>query len=135
VIRTVILAAALVLTVVFMLSSPAGAARPLHPCSKAAIRLSKGEFLSASTVRPSCVGAALMASDIYYDASQRFPRDLPRHYVAYAHGTNTAGDPSARYPCTISNRFIKTRDGEYRRTTAVCTNIRGDGFRYVFDMA
>jgi hypothetical protein len=94
-----------------------------------------GEYLSASSVRPGCYGAALMASDIYYDATKRFPRNLPRKYTAYAHGTNTAGDPRAIYRCKITNKFVKTRDGGYRRTTAVCLNVKGDGFTYVFVMA
>jgi hypothetical protein len=76
-----------------------------------------------------------MASDIYYDAMKRFPRNLPQKYVTYAHGTNTAGDPRAAYRCNTSNKFVKTRDGEYRRTTADCVNVKGDGFTYVFDRA
>ena len=76
-----------------------------------------------------------MASDIEYAARRRFPRPLPRRYLAYAHGTNTAGDPRARYRCAITNKFI-TREGHpVRRTTARCTNVKGDNFLYVFDMA
>lgn len=95
--------------------------------------LSEG-WLAATSRRPNCYGAALMAGDLYYDASSRFPR-LPKVYMAYAHGTNTAGDPRAVYSCKLSNRFKLNRYGdEWRRTTALCTN-RWGGFRYVFDMA
>ena len=76
-----------------------------------------------------------MASDIYYAADRHHPRSLPKRYVAYAHGTNTAGDPRAVYPCAISNKFITTRNAEWRRTTALCVNTKGDSFTYVFDMA
>ena len=76
-----------------------------------------------------------MAGDIYADAERRFPQNLPQRYTAYAHGTNLAGDPRAVYRCTITNNFVHTRDGEYRRTTALCINVKGDNFKYVFDMA
>ena len=74
-------------------------------CSKVYLQELSAVSLSASRVPPNCGGAALMASDIYYDAARRFPRPLRGRYVAYALGTNTAGDPRARYRCTISNRF------------------------------
>jgi hypothetical protein len=128
---------ALFAAIALAFSSNAGAVRPRYTCSRAIQRAVglQAVSLSASRVRPNCYGAALMASDIYYDATKRFPRSLPKNYVAYAHGTNTAGDPRAVYRCAISNKFIKTRDGEYRRTTAVCINVKGDSFAYVFDMA
>jgi hypothetical protein len=75
-----------------------------------------------------------MAGDLYSLASNRFPR-LPKVYTAYAHGTNTAGDPRAVYRCKLSNQFqFGSHGDEWRRTTAHCTN-RWGGFRYVFDMA
>jgi hypothetical protein len=76
-----------------------------------------------------------MASDIYAAASRRFPRNLPTPFTAVAHGTNTAGDPRARYRCRVSNRFIRTSNGRFRRTTALCVNVSGGNFNYVFDMA
>jgi hypothetical protein len=110
-----------------------GTARLRHPCPKHYTRNTGS--LSATAFSPGCGGAALMASDIYYDATRRFPRPLPKRYVAYAHGTNTAGDPRAVYRCSISNQLVRTRDGAYRRTTALCLNSAGDSFKYIFEMA
>jgi len=76
-----------------------------------------------------------MASDIHAAASKRFPRNLPTTLTAVAHGTNTARDGRDRYPCRISNRFVRTRNGRFRRTTALCVNVSGGNFNYVFDMA
>jgi hypothetical protein len=130
-------AAAFFAVIALASSTSAGAARPRHACPKSVMRelALSGIYLSASSVRPGCYGAALMATDIDADAHKRFPRALPQKYTAYAHGTNTAGDPRAVYRCNISNKFVKTRDGGYRRTTAVCLNVKGDGFTYVFAMA
>jgi|SRR4029450_8904126 hypothetical protein len=115
--------------------SGASSARPLQTCSRSTMKQEGlSGSLAATSWTPSCGGAALMAGDLYYDASSRFPR-LPEVYMAHAHGTNTAGDPRAVYHCKLSNRFKVGRHGdEWRRTTALCTN-RWGGFRYVFDMA
>ena len=75
-----------------------------------------------------------MASDIHANASRRFPRNLPTTLTVLAHGTNTAGDPRARYRCRVSNRLIRTTNGRFRRTTALCVNVSGDNFTYAFDM-
>jgi hypothetical protein len=109
--------------------------RPRHSCTSPEVRkaLSAGT-LTASFHSPSGIGAALMASDIYYAATKRFPRALPKRWVAYAHGTNRAGDRSAVYPCAILNRFIETPTAR-RKTTALCINYRGDSFMYTFVMA
>jgi hypothetical protein len=111
------------------------AERPRYKCSKLYTRRISAVWLSASRVRPNCGGAALMAEDIHYDAARRFPRPLRTGYVAYAHGTNTAGDPRARYRCSISNKLIIREGHPVRRTRALCTNVKGDSFLYVFDMA
>jgi hypothetical protein len=135
--RIVLALMAVVLNAVLLLVMAAtlDAARPRYKCSKVYTRHMSAVLLSASRLRPNCGGAALMGSDIENNAQQRFPRPLRSGYTAYAHGTNTAGDPRARYRCAISNRFI-TRDGHpVRRTTAPCVNVRGDNFLYVFDMA
>jgi hypothetical protein len=91
--------------------------------------------LSASSVHPSCGGAALMASDIHAAAARRFPRNLPTTLTAVAHGTNPARDPRGRYQCRVSNRFVRTKTKHFRRTTALCVNVSGGNFNYVFDMA
>ena len=109
--------------------------RPRYKCSKRYTRYISAVRLSASRVRPNCGGAALMAEDIHYDAERRFPRPLRTGYRAYAHGTNTAGDPRARYRCSISNKLIIREGHPVRRTRALCTNVKGDSFLYVFDMA
>ena|SRR5215208_4028811 len=44
-------------------------------------------------------------------------------------------DPRARYRCTISNRFYTAEGHPVRRTAALCANVKGDSFRYVFDRA
>jgi hypothetical protein len=130
------LVAGLLVAALLLVLPPTGdAARPRYKCSKSYTRHISAVLLSASRVRPGCGGAALMASDINYDASRRFPRPLRTGYVAYAHGTNTAGDPRARYRCTISNRFITRYGHPVRRTRALCTNVKGDNFLYVFHMA
>jgi hypothetical protein len=103
--------------------------------SKLYTRRISAVWLSASRACPNCGGAALMAEDIHYDAERRFPRPLRTGYMAYAHGTNTAGDPRARYRCAISNKFIIREGHPVRRTRALCTNVKGDSFLYVFDMA
>lgn len=115
--------------------SSASSSGPLHTCSRSTMKqLNLSGWLAATSWNPSCDGAALMAGDLYELASSRFPR-LPEVYTAYAHGTNTAGDPRAVYSCKLSNRFkYDSNDDEWRRTTALCTN-RWGGFRYVFDMA
>ena len=87
--------------------------------------------LAASTYSPSCVGAALMASDIYYAAYNR-SREMPKRYRVVAHGTDTAGDRRYVYQCTISNKYRGVGEVEYRIVTALCLNFRGDGFKYVF---
>jgi hypothetical protein len=76
-----------------------------------------------------------MASDIYAAAARRFPRNLPTTLTAFAHGTNTTRDPRARYRCRVSNRSIQTKSGRFRRRTALCVNVSGGNFNYVFDMA
>ena len=76
-----------------------------------------------------------MASDIHAAASRRFPRNLPTTLTALAHGTNAARDPRSRYQCRVSNRSIRTTKGKFRRTTALCVNVSGGNFNYVFDMA
>jgi len=130
------LGAAVVGVVLFLvLPATVDAARPRHACPKSYIRKVIGVSLSASFFRPGCTGAALMASDLREAAERRFPRALPSRYTAYAHGTNTAGDPRARYRCAISNRFYTAEQHPVRRTTALCVNVAGDNFRYVFDMA
>jgi hypothetical protein len=117
------------------LPATADAARRRQACSKVYLQELSAVSLSASRVPPNCGGAALMASDIYYDAARRFPRPLRSRYVAHALGTNTAGDPRARYRCTISNRFYTAEGHPVRRTAALCANVKGDSFRYVFDRA
>jgi hypothetical protein len=130
------IALVLVAAALFGLPSAAYAARPRHSCSKVYTKyLPSVVSLSATTFSPGCGGAALMADDIYTDASKRFPRSLPETYVAYAHGTNRAGDLRAVYPCKIRSTFVKTRDGGHLHTTAFCLNVKGDSFTYVFDMA
>jgi hypothetical protein len=135
--RNVLASAVAVLGAVLLLVLPAtvDAARPRHACPKSYTRTILGVSLSASFFRPGCGGAALMASDIRHAAARRFPRALPNRYTAYAHGTNTAGDPRARYRCAITNRFYTAEQHPVRRTTALCVNVAGDNFRYVFDMA
>jgi len=76
-----------------------------------------------------------MASDIYANASRRFPRKLPAALKVSAHGTNTAGDARARYQCRVSNKLVSTRSGHFRRTTALCVNVGGDNFVFAFDTA
>src|SRR5262245_11468273 len=81
-------------------SANAATVRPRHECSTKYLRMAgAGVLLFASTYSPNCGGAALMAGDIYYAATKRFPRTLPERYVAHAHGTNTAGDRSAIFSC------------------------------------
>ena len=115
-------------------STTAARLRPRTGCSKSLRRAAMAVALGASSVRPSCAGAALMASDIHANASRRFPRNLPATLTVFAHGTNKAGDPRARYRCQVSNRFIRTGNGRFRRTTALCVNVGGDNFTYAFDM-
>jgi len=127
---------AVVAVLAAVLASTADATRPRHPCSKRYTRyLVDVVSLSATVYSPGCGGAALMAGDIDSHATSIFPRSLPKRYVVIAHGTNRAGDPRAIYRCAISDRSVKTRDGYYRQTTALCRNVKGDSFKYVFDMA
>jgi hypothetical protein len=76
-----------------------------------------------------------MASDIHAAASRRFPRSLPATLTVVAHGANAARDPRDRYRCRISNRSIRAKSGHFRRTTALCVNVSGGNFNYVFDLA
>ena len=76
-----------------------------------------------------------MASDIHATASRRFPRNLPTTLTVFAPGTNPARDSRARYQCRVSNRFVRTSSRRFRRTTALCVNVGGGNFNYVFDMA
>jgi hypothetical protein len=78
------LVAGLLVAALLLVLPPTGdAARPRYKCSKSYTRHISAVLLSASRVRPGCGGAALMASDINYDASRRFPRPLRTGYVAY----------------------------------------------------
>ena len=116
-------------------STTAARLRPRVPCSGSLRRAAMAVTLLASSVHPSCVGAALMASDIHAAASRRFPRNLPTTFTAFADGTNTSRDSRARYRCRISHRLISARNGQFRRTTALCVNVSGGNFNYVFDMS
>ena len=111
--------------------APASETLPRYACSAKYTREIgiSAVALSASPDRPNCGGAALMASDIEYDARRSFPEPLPSSYQAFAHGTNTAGDPRASYQCSIS-----TTGDVVLRTKALCVNPAGDSFLYLFDV-
>jgi len=111
--------------------------RPRHSCPRSVIHETVPEgtiSLAASAHSPDCVGAGLMAEDIYVLAVKQFPR-LPKKYVAVAHGTDRAGDRSALFPCTLHSKFVINQHSQYRQTAVICVNYRGDNFQYVFLMA
>jgi hypothetical protein len=108
-IAVALVAGLLVASLLLVLPATGGTVRPRHKCSKSYTRHISAVLLAASRLRPGCGRAALMASDIEHDAQRRFPRPLRSGYVAYAYGTNKAGDPRARYRCAISNKLILAR--------------------------
>ena len=114
-------------------STAAPRLRPRVGCARA-LWPAKTVALSASVVRPTCRGAALMAADIHANASSRFPRNLPATWTVFAQGAKRS-DARARYQCRVSNKSVPTGNGRLRRTTALCVNVGGDNFVYAFDMA
>lgn len=76
-----------------------------------------------------------MAADIHANASRRFPRNLPTTFMVLAHRTKAAGGVRARYRCHVSNKFVRTKGGRLRRTSALCVTAAGDNFVYAFDMS
>src|SRR5215813_2539266 len=57
--------------------SSASKPQPLHSCSRSTMRQLQLQGWLEIGGRSNCVGAGLMAGDLYYDATQRFPRPLP----------------------------------------------------------
>jgi len=92
---------------------------------------------SAARVRANkpCGGPSILAGDIEAMASGRYPRRLPKHFKAYAHGTNTAGfDALFVYRCRSRTRSANPRgSGDISmHVSATCSNAVGERFTVGF---